>query len=54
MKALLVIIVLLLCLPAFAKTDVLEIFAHSGATNSNGCHKDSKTGEYHCHKPKTS
>lgn len=23
--------------------------AHSGGTDSNGCHKNHKTGEYHCH-----
>ena len=23
--------------------------AHSGRTNSDGCHKVTKTGEYHCH-----
>jgi hypothetical protein len=25
---------------------------HSGNTDSNGCHTDHKTGDYHCHKPK--
>lgn len=25
------------------------LFAHSGGTDSNGCHTDSKTGYYHCH-----
>lgn len=24
-------------------------FAHSGRTNSSGCHTNHKTGEYHCH-----
>lgn len=24
-------------------------FAHSGGTNSQGCHTDHKTGVYHCH-----
>lgn len=24
-------------------------FAHSGGTNSSGCHTNHKTGEYHCH-----
>ncbi|MGL4827044.1 MAG: YHYH domain-containing protein [Vibrionaceae bacterium] len=24
-------------------------FAHSGGTDSNGCHRDSKTGLRHCH-----
>ncbi|WP_352717766.1 YHYH domain-containing protein [Mesorhizobium sp. M0563] len=23
--------------------------AHSGGTDSNGCHKNHKTGDYHCH-----
>ncbi|MBD1220474.1 YHYH domain-containing protein [Acinetobacter seifertii] len=23
--------------------------AHSGGTNSSGCHTNSKTGQYHCH-----
>ncbi|MDH5511394.1 MAG: YHYH domain-containing protein [Nitrospinota bacterium] len=23
--------------------------AHSGRTNSSGCHTNKKTGEYHCH-----
>ena len=24
-------------------------FAHSGGTNSDGCHNDTKKGTYHCH-----
>jgi hypothetical protein len=24
-------------------------FAHSGGTDSNGCHNDHKRGGYHCH-----
>ncbi|RYD50620.1 MAG: YHYH domain-containing protein [Sphingobacteriales bacterium] len=24
-------------------------FAHSGGTNSQGCHNDHKNGTYHCH-----
>lgn len=24
-------------------------FAHSGGTDSSGCHTSSKTGFYHCH-----
>lgn len=24
-------------------------FAHSGRTNSSGCHNNTKTGGYHCH-----
>lgn len=25
-------------------------FAHSGGLNSEGCHTNRKTGEYHCHR----
>lgn len=25
------------------------LYAYSGGTDSNGCHTNSKTGEYHCH-----
>lgn len=24
-------------------------FAHSGGTDSSGCHNNTKTGGYHCH-----
>jgi hypothetical protein len=27
----------------------LSLYAHSGRTDSAGCHTDSKTGVYHCH-----
>lgn len=27
----------------------LSAFAHSGGTDSNGCHNDRRTGGYHCH-----
>lgn len=26
-----------------------SIFAHGGRTDKNGCHKESKSGERHCH-----
>jgi hypothetical protein len=26
-----------------------NIFAHSGGTDSSGCHHDHKNGGYHCH-----
>jgi hypothetical protein len=26
--------------------------SHSGGTDQYGCHKDHKTGDYHCHNPK--
>lgn len=25
------------------------LLAHSGGTDSKGCHRDHKTGDYHCH-----
>lgn len=25
------------------------VMAHSGGTDKNGCHRDTKTGTYHCH-----
>ena len=25
------------------------VLAHSGGTDSNGCHRNHKTGDYHCH-----
>lgn len=25
------------------------VFAHSGGTDSNGCHTQTSTGTYHCH-----
>lgn len=27
----------------------ISLYAHSGGTNSAGCHKNHKTGGYHCH-----
>jgi hypothetical protein len=27
-------------------------FAHSGGTNSDGCHQNKKSGDYHCHNKK--
>ena len=26
---------------------------HSGGTNAEGCHTDRRTGDYHCHSPKS-
>ena len=32
-----------------------SLLAHSGRTNSEGCHNNRKTGDYHCHNsPKSS
>lgn len=28
---------------------IAALFAHSGRTDSSGCHTDRKTGLYHCH-----
>ncbi|WP_155770353.1 YHYH domain-containing protein, partial [Acinetobacter sp. NBRC 110496] len=28
---------------------VTNAFAHSGGTDSSGCHTNSKTGDRHCH-----
>ncbi|MFN4186572.1 MULTISPECIES: YHYH domain-containing protein [Acinetobacter] len=38
--------ILILCLLTSLTTIVS---AHSGGTNSQGCHTNSKTGDYHCH-----
>lgn len=38
----LALLMLMLMLSSFA-------FAHSGGTDSNGCHHDRKSGTYHCH-----
>ncbi len=27
-------------------------FAHSGGTDAMGCHTNTATGDYHCHKPR--
>ena len=27
----------------------INVLAHSGRTNSSGCHNNRKTGDYHCH-----
>ena len=41
MKKLLVVIL--------AATFASAAVAHSGGTNASGCHKNTKTGDYHCH-----
>ena len=30
-----------------------DAFAHSGGTNAAGCHTNRRTGDYHCHRPRT-
>jgi hypothetical protein len=32
-----------------ALTAIAPAFAHPGRTDSNGCHTNRRTGEYHCH-----
>lgn len=45
MKNILIVIILVLVFSSIA-------YAHSGGTDSSGCHYNRKTGEYHCHTPK--
>jgi len=45
-KILVIILVVALLLP-------VSVSAHSGRTDSNGCHTNKKTGDYHCHGAKT-
>ncbi|WP_338644469.1 YHYH domain-containing protein [Yersinia bercovieri] len=37
---------------ALMTTTIGSAFAHSGGTNADGCHTNSKTGDYHCHNKK--
>lgn len=46
MKTKLIVALAMAAVPAAA-------LPHSGGTDKYGCHKNHKTGEYHCHKPKT-
>lgn len=39
-------LLMLFCATIFS----ISLCAHSGRTNSSGCHKNRKTGGYHCHK----
>lgn len=36
-----------------SSSDMLSPQPHSGGTDSKGCHTNKKTGDYHCHKPKS-
>lgn len=36
-------------LAVFALSMAAASWAHSGGTNSQGCHRNHKTGDYHCH-----
>ncbi|MEM7748359.1 MAG: YHYH domain-containing protein [Pseudomonadota bacterium] len=42
MKMIILSLIMAFVLPTAAQ-------AHSGGTNSSGCHKNHKTGGYHCH-----
>lgn len=42
---------IILLLAVFTVTSSLT-FAHRGRTDSEGCHTNRKTGEYHCHRKK--
>ncbi len=47
--------VILLIIGIFTLFILQVVEAHSGRTNSEGCHNNRKTGDYHCHgAPKTS
>ena len=35
-----------------AKAIVKPVKGHSGGTDAAGCHTNSQTGDYHCHRPK--
>jgi hypothetical protein len=37
--------ILLILIASFATT----AYSHGGRTDKNGCHKETKTGERHCH-----
>jgi uncharacterized protein YdeI (BOF family) len=36
-------------LVALATLLCTAVLAHSGGTNKDGCHHNTKTGDYHCH-----
>jgi hypothetical protein len=36
-------------LTLFLSIASVAALAHSGGTDSNGCHHNRKTGDYHCH-----
>ncbi len=42
-----IVVVLILIILSFGAN------GHSGRTNADGCHHNRKTGEYHCHSPRT-
>ncbi|AZO36325.1 MAG: YHYH domain-containing protein [Mesorhizobium sp.] len=42
-------VAILAALTSLAMFLSMDAFAHSGGTDSNGCHTNHQTGEYHCH-----
>ncbi|WP_352691759.1 YHYH domain-containing protein [Mesorhizobium sp. M0663] len=40
---------IVMCLLSWIMGGVGAAVAHSGGTDSNGCHHDTQTGGYHCH-----
>lgn len=46
------ILSLVMCLPGAPLTAPLS--AHGGGLNSEGCHNNRKTGDYHCHRGSSS
>ena len=38
---------------SFAVSNCAAAYAHSGGTDAGGCHENRKTGDYHCHTPKS-
>lgn len=48
-KACKILATLLIALGAFCSS----ASSHSGGTNDSGCHENRKTGDYHCHDPKS-
>ncbi|EQM72063.1 YHYH domain-containing protein [Pseudomonas tohonis] len=37
------------CLALLVACVSVSALAHSGGTDSKGCHRNHKTGDYHCH-----
>lgn len=40
----------LMALFLLGSTVGLDVFAHPGGLNAQGCHNNRKTGDYHCHR----
>lgn len=44
--------IILLSAAAVALSSGQNLYAHSGGTDSSGCHTNHSNGSYHCHNPK--